>query len=344
MTRSNVGRAGGGAHMGGSRVVVNEDAPRLYAQRSSIQHWQLRDLLTVSPNTGHVYFVQDSTVRRLTPRAPNRSSAVVENYSFLPTCMAIDGTVLAAGGQCSELKVTDVSTGAVLFNENVGGLVNNAVHISTHGGETRLLVANNDETIKVYALRENTLRLVETIQAGTPVNNACVSPDGRWLCVTGDSFSADVYAVSAAGEYKLVTNLPYFSDSGMKISWSANSDKLAIASQEGCVMVFDVRTWRPLATLYSKQGACRCVKWAPFGELDLLAFSEHVRHMNIVDTRGDFSAQQTISLTGSARETNISGFGFSPDARHLYVGSDAHIFEYQVDVRARLGFPCGELA
>ncbi len=50
---------------------------------------------------------------------------------------------------------------------SVGGSINNALRISHHGGQDRILVCNNDETIKVFSLPD--LQRVCSIQFPTAV-------------------------------------------------------------------------------------------------------------------------------------------------------------------------------
>ena len=62
-----------------------------------------------------------------------------------------------------------VGGAGTVTHTNVGGSINNAMNISEHCGETRLLISNNDEKIKVYSLPS--LTHVTSIQMPTAVNN-----------------------------------------------------------------------------------------------------------------------------------------------------------------------------
>lgn len=74
-------------------------------------------------------------------------------------------------------------------------------------------------------------------------------------------------------------------DAGFSCAWNQSSEKFAVASQDGFVSVWDIRSTEKLAKIPSSQvksanknpqvkGACRCVKFSPSGSMDLLAFSE----------------------------------------------------------------------
>jgi hypothetical protein len=52
---------------------------------------------------------------------------------------------------------------------HVGGTINNALHISTHSGQGRLIACNNDQTIKVFSLPD--LHRVATAKLPVAVNH-----------------------------------------------------------------------------------------------------------------------------------------------------------------------------
>ncbi|KAJ3033844.1 hypothetical protein HDV00_005693 [Rhizophlyctis rosea] len=217
--------------------------------------------------------------------------------------------------------------------------------ISNHIAGTRLLICNNDETIKVYALPG--LQRITSISLPTAVNYAAVSPDGRKLVAVGDSPQVFLFDISASGGYELVDTWQATSDAGFSCAWNQSSDKFAVASQDGFVSVWDIRSSEKLAKLGSKQnpqvkGACRCVKFAPSGSIDLLMYSEHVSYVNIVDAR-TFHERQTIRVAPSTADQHISGLCFSPDSRTAFVGLESSVLEFEVDTISRRSFPEGSI-
>lgn len=87
------------------------------------------------------------------------------------------------------------------YESTSGKYVNNSVCISKSLGEARLLLCNNDETVRVYTLPGMTK--LNTLKFNTAVNYASVSPDGRKLVVIGDSPKVHLFAISK-GEYTRV--------------------------------------------------------------------------------------------------------------------------------------------
>ncbi|KAJ3083501.1 hypothetical protein HK102_001038, partial [Quaeritorhiza haematococci] len=187
--------------------------------------------------------------------------------------------------------------------------------ISHHLNGVRLLICNNDETIKVYSLPG--LQRITSISLPTAVNYCAVSPDGRKMVAVGDSNQVFLYDVSASGGYQRIAELTGSNDAGFSCAWNQSSDKFAVASQDGFVSIWDVRSSEKLAKLGSKQnpqvkGACRSVKFSPTGSIDLLMYSEHVSYVNLVDAR-TFNQRQTLRVAPPGCDQHISGCTFSPD-------------------------------
>lgn len=109
---------------------------------------------------------------------------------------------VAAGGQRSQLIVRQLNS-TWFAQTTVGGSINNAMCISEHLGGPRLLICNNDETIKVYTLPG--LQRTASISLPTAVNYCSVSPDGRKMIAVGDSNQVFMYDISAGGYNKIHT-------------------------------------------------------------------------------------------------------------------------------------------
>ena len=113
---------------------------------------------------------------------------------------------VAAGGQRSQLLVGHL-TSPWTNQISVGGSINNALCISRHAptNTTRLLICNNDETIKIYELP--TLQRIASITLPTAVNYCAISPDGRRMVAVGDSNQVFLFDVSPSGTYTKVDTL-----------------------------------------------------------------------------------------------------------------------------------------
>ena len=87
--------------------------------------------------------------------------------------MASNCGYLAVGGQRSQIVVKNLQNEDYIAQTSVGGAINNALHISRHLDEDRLLVCNNDETIKVFSLP--LLDHIEDIKLRSAVNSGTVN-------------------------------------------------------------------------------------------------------------------------------------------------------------------------
>ena len=140
----------------------------------------------------------------------------------------------------------------------VGGSINNALCISKFGNEARILICNNDETIKIYSLPE--LQRITSISFPTAVNYAAVSPDGSKMVVVGDSSQVFMYAITSSGAYEKISSMTGIlrltlasSDAGFSCAWNQSSEKFAVASQDGYVSVWDIRSTEKITKIATTQ-------------------------------------------------------------------------------------------
>jgi WD40 repeat protein len=88
----------------------------------------------------------------------------------------------------------------------VGGSINNALCITKQAnGQVRILICNNDETIKIYSLPD--LQRITSLSFPTAVNYASVSPDGTKMVVVGDTSQVYLYHISSNGTYEKVSSM-----------------------------------------------------------------------------------------------------------------------------------------
>lgn len=95
----------------------------------------------------------------------------IKELPFSPTSMVSGCGYLAVGGQRSQLAVRQLGSNW-MAQTTAGGSINNALSISRHLDDTRLLVCNNDEAIKVFSLPS--MENVVNLSLPTAVNNGTV--------------------------------------------------------------------------------------------------------------------------------------------------------------------------
>ncbi|KAI1316868.1 hypothetical protein EDD11_009358 [Mortierella claussenii] len=316
--------------------------PRVHHQRLTIQHWQLRDLITCPKTSEEFIYVNQHSVNSYNTRT-KITTQLMKDLSFPPTSLTAACGYLAAGGQRNQLMVRQMNSNW-FAHTSVGGSINNALCISEHLGGTRLLISNNDETIKVYSLPG--LQRLTSIQLPTAVNYASVSPDGRKMVAVGDSNQVFLYDISVAAGYRKIGTYTATTEASFSCAWNQSSEKFAVASQDGYVSVWDIRHSEKLCKLGSKQqpskGATRCVKFSSSGSIDLLLYSEHVSYVNLVDAR-TFNERQIVRVAPPNNDEHISGVAISPDSKVCFVGLEHTVLEFDVDTITRRSFPAGSL-
>lgn len=188
----------------------------------------------------------------------------------------------------------------------------------------------------------------ETIRLNTAVNHCSVSPDGKWLIAVGDTNEVFLYSAPRAenDQYELAHTFTASSDASFSTDWNQDNQTFAVASQDGFVHVFDIRSLpscsrpasptlraassspRKVAELKTTQsgpaGAARKVKFSPGGrKLDggLLAFTEVSAHLEVsalssrlTPYRGPTSTEiaSTSSMRATLRRTKSSTCRSSP--------------------------------
>jgi hypothetical protein len=128
---------------------------------------------------------------------------------FSPTCLTGVEDLVVVGGQRSQLVVKHTSTGWMKA-KTIGGQINNCVTLLMEGragGGPKVVVGNNDETIRILSLPD--LGTDTCIQVGAAVNYrikhvlvillfiysilVSISPDGRMMGCVGDMNEVYIY-------------------------------------------------------------------------------------------------------------------------------------------------------
>ncbi|KDQ53248.1 hypothetical protein JAAARDRAFT_439184 [Jaapia argillacea MUCL 33604] len=231
--------------------------------------------------------------------------------------------------------------------------------------EPRVAVSNNNCTVRFYdvSLRISAgggqrLDEVGCLTLDVPVNHSSVSPDGRTLLSVGDSPQVYMHHISGGSKpnFEPITKLAlpvsstsspipmytyYTYGSGpsppasFSTTFSASGSKFAVASQEGMVVVWDVRSSKPMKTFYSDRtrvsirtrrasGAAsgwmyeevfdpaewnrggpggkapgwglRSVKFGGHGEgKEILTFTEHTSLLHVIDAK-TFETEEVIRV------------------------------------------------
>ncbi|KAI9472418.1 MAG: WD40-repeat-containing domain protein [Benjaminiella poitrasii] len=260
--------------------------------------------------------------------------------------MAANYGYWAAGGQRGDLTLKCTSSD---YQANIttapGCTINNGLCFSRFNGQIRLFVSNNDASIRIFTVPE--LELVDTLDFRTAVNHTSISPDDRKMITVGDDNRVQLFNITNSGHFELASTMAVSRDANFSVAWNHTSDKFAVSSQDGSVHVWDIRSRNPLARFSGlhpsiTKGAARCVKFTQTGAIDLLAFTEHVSHVHVIDAR-TFNSQQTIRVGSPGHDTPITGLCFSNDSQKMFVGLENAILDFNIDTGSRRRFAYGSL-
>ncbi|KNC75590.1 hypothetical protein SARC_11888, partial [Sphaeroforma arctica JP610] len=268
---------------------------------------------------------------------------IMPDLSFKPNSLCSKFGYVVAGGQRSQLVVKNL-VGGRSHTVSLGGSINNSMGMYRTDTGIRLLVSNNDESVKVYSL--SGMDHIVDIAIPFAVNNTAVSPDNRTMLVVGDSKVGLFYDIRG-GTYTRTTSFNACQNAAFSCNWNYAGDKVAVACQDGSIAVWDMKYLsKPLTSISSSQspntsGACRGVKFSHSSSMDLLVFTEHESLVHVVDTRA-YVEKQTLRPSPDLTQ-GVAGVTFSSDAKKLFVAMECGVYEYAIDTMQRRRFAAGGL-
>ncbi|KAH9847650.1 WD40-repeat-containing domain protein [Lenzites betulinus] len=377
---------------GPSTLLSSTDPCAVAPTSVDIGHVQLRDVLICPHEKGIVSYARCNAIIEHDLLNPHAAPRRLAELTFTPNTISAlilpgtNDTLLAAGGQEAELHLsyyqssnscsparptrsTPRGFGRRLWESKYileNASINNSVMLTSmsfsrsneSAADPRILVSNNDRTIKFYdvALRngrptddyEPRLLNIGQLRLDVPVNHSSVSPDGRTLLCVGDSPDVFLHRITGgsrlsfapiatlslsahieqahAGGFAPVSSVP----ASFSTAFSADGSKFAVASQEGVVVVWDVRSTKPLKVFrtdksrtslhgrmatgagsgwlydlpwdWSRGGGrapgwgVRSVKFSPPGVgREIMTFTEHTSLLHVVDAR-TFETEEIVRM------------------------------------------------
>jgi len=337
----------------------------------SFVHFQLRHMLC-APTKHDVYTLDDSsinlynpvsqktaTVLDLSSEGLDQASELNENGHICPCCIAVEGDLLMVGGYKGEFLVKNMATMTVLDNKNssltdADNCITNSISVyDSHGHGKRVLAANNDCFVKSLDLQ--TLQAVNEYKVEWAVNHSSGSPDGKVVCLVGDSTEV---LIADANSREIVHTLRGHLDYSFSSSFHPLSPHyLATANQDGTARVWDLRSTKTsVEVLSGRLAAMRAAKYSPNG--DYLFCAEEADYVHIYDmttspsSASSSSASSLSSLSSSSSSSSssvigsadhlqskqqrqgqlidifgeIAGFDVTPDGQSLFIGVSDRLY------------------
>ncbi|KAI0289717.1 hypothetical protein BC826DRAFT_1030078 [Russula brevipes] len=261
--------------MARSQSLITPEPTHIVPQPVTICHVQLRDLIICPDEPGVVNYVQDQSIMERNIADPSSAQTPLVSLNYVPNTIASlhipdsDERLLAAGGQDAELHLSIHSRHTSPRNSSdspprssrrlwqydgvLSGSINNSVLLTSlsltrsneSSAEPRVAVSNNDCTVKFFDVNVRGAKGVDgppkriseagTLRLDVPVNHSGPStlrpaperPPITWAGALPASFCT---------------------------AFSPSGSKFAVASQEGMVAVWDVRSRKPMKVFTTDRG------------------------------------------------------------------------------------------
>lgn len=172
------------------------------------------------------------------------------------------------------------------------------------------IVSAEGRTITVWSV-DNGLK-VQQIQCGINYFTRCiaVSPDGKRIAAAGGSQATEVGVWSIATGERLARLKPktYFIDS---VDWSPDSKRIAVASQESPILVYNWITGKVILHLDDSKGS-KCVAFSPTGQSIVAAPHEKMTVWDAITGKVDHKVgtyyNNSVSYSWDGRRIVSAGY------------------------------------
>lgn len=183
------------------------------------------------------------------------------DYTFVPTGMAWapDSTRLAASSMDGTLRVWNATEGSLIYREAIqAAIVPNAQAVAWSPDGARLATANTDNTVRVWDAASG--REMRVLNNHGPLMAVAWSPNSQSIASWGDTTVRVWDAVSGDELHGLD-----HADIVIGLAWSPDGVRLATASNDGQVRVWDPVAGTVLLEPEDQMGLIHQVMWSSDG-------------------------------------------------------------------------------
>ncbi|KAL0574147.1 hypothetical protein V5O48_007810 [Marasmius crinis-equi] len=342
-----------------------------------IGHVQLRDLIICPRERGVVNYITQQAIVEHNLNDPNSNPHTLIDLHYTPNTLSSlqlpdsDQTLFAAGGQEAEIHISLHDSARSTkpswrVDEQLHASINNSVLLTSmnltksneSSVEPKIVVSNNDCTVKFYdvPVRVRNTPIIDkevgSLRLNVPVNHSSISPDGLTLLSVGDSSKVFLHRIDGGSRltFTPIATLPMpppdrsplsFASTSLAASFSTafsrDGMKYAVASQEGVVAIWDVRSSHPMKVFQTDKGrlpsegghwsggwlsddpyewtrgnskapgwSVRNVKFGSGGGngvgREILTFTEHTSFLHVIDAR-TFETEEIVRVPPPPRNT-----------------------------------------
>jgi WD40 repeat protein/transcriptional regulator with XRE-family HTH domain len=238
-----------------------------------------------------------------------------------------DGKQIITISRDKTIKIWDISPVGGNDLLNLVGHTDRVYDVAYNPDGTQIATSSFDNTVKVWNSASGKELL--TIAIETPVNGGSVSysPDGKQLIFASGNQAKMMDTKSG----KIVSALSPFNTLIADISYSPDGTKIAAASQDGIVRIYDSATAKILIEFNANPGG-----------IEQIAFSPDGGHLAIANDNGDIiydtaTGKIILTLAGHGDGIRSSGIAFSPDGKRIATtGNDATVKIWNSETGAEL--------
>jgi WD40 repeat protein/serine/threonine protein kinase/tetratricopeptide (TPR) repeat protein len=174
-----------------------------------------------------------------------------------------DGTRLATAGQNGPIQIYDSEQGTTL--RTMPGHQPKTYALAWHPRRPLLASTGIDRALRIWNPDTGELlREFPSLFDGDGRSLAW-SSDGKWLAAGGRTASRCIFLLDAV-TLELVGELPDAGDQTESLGWSPDGSRIAGASLDGALRVWDAKTKSRLQELPTQRGALWCLAWSSKGD------------------------------------------------------------------------------
>lgn len=250
----------------------------------------------------------------------------VEAVVFSP-----DGSRLASVGSDDSLKVWSRSNGKLIANTGELGLT--FIHDVVYTPDGNLLIVGG-ESYSLEYFDASTITKLDDFTVNSAVDGLAISPDGQLCAVTNRS--GYVILIDRSGN--TIQTLYASTDEILDITFNSAGDKLALASADSKVSIWQLGQDQPQLILRGHSAPVMGVDFSPDGSLIATASQDGTARL------WDATSGEELLLLKAEGDFGLVDVAFSPDGKMLATSGDDAVRVYLLGIEELTSLAMARLA